>query len=142
MHMAAPCPPWLKRAWMDWLGPGRLWELYAATEVQAVAILTGSEWLSHPGGVGRPVVGEMQVRDPAGAPLPAGEIGEIWMRRGSGLPPRTATSGPRRGRRVMVEVGRRHGLHGRRWVRLPRRPHERHADRGRGQRLPGRGGER
>ena len=24
--------------------------------------------------------------DPAGAPLPAGEIGEIWMRRGSGLP--------------------------------------------------------
>jgi bile acid-coenzyme A ligase len=86
MHMAAPCPPWLKRAWMDWLGPERVWELYAATEVQAVAILTGSEWLSHPGSVGRPVVGEMQVRDPAGAPLPAGEIGEIWMRRGSGLP--------------------------------------------------------
>ena len=86
LHMAAPCPPWLKRAWMDWLGPDRVWELYGATEVQAVTLLTGSEWLSHPGTVGRPVVGEMQVLDPAGAPTPAGEIGEIWMRRGPGLP--------------------------------------------------------
>ena len=86
MHMAAPCPPWLKRAWLDWLGPDRVWELYAATEVQAVTILTGSEWLARPGSVGRPVVGEMQVLDPAGAPVPAGEIGEIWMRRGPGQP--------------------------------------------------------
>lgn len=86
MHMAAPCPPWLKRAWIDWLGPERVWELYAATEVQAVTVLTGSEWLSHPGSVGRPVVGEMQVRDPAGASVPPGEVGEIWMRRGHGLP--------------------------------------------------------
>ena len=86
LHMAAPCPPWLKRAWMDWLGPDRVWELYAATEVQAVTLLSGSEWLSHPGTVGRPVVGEMQVLDPAGAPLPAGEIGEIWMRRGPDTP--------------------------------------------------------
>lgn len=86
MHMAAPCPPWLKRAWIDWLGPERVWELYAATEVQAVTVLTGSEWLRHPGSVGRPVVGEMQVRDPAGDPLPPGEVGEIWMRRGPGAP--------------------------------------------------------
>ena len=20
-HVAAPCPPWLKQAWIDWLGP-------------------------------------------------------------------------------------------------------------------------
>jgi bile acid-coenzyme A ligase len=86
MHMAAPCPPWLKRAWMDWLGPDRVWELYAATEVQAVTMVTGSEWLAHPGTVGRPVVGEMQVRDASGAPLPTGEVGEIWMRRGPDLP--------------------------------------------------------
>ena len=86
LHMAAPCPPWLKRAWMDWLGPDRVWELYAATEVQAVTLLSGSEWLAHPGTVGRPVVGEMQVRDVDGAPLPAGSIGEIWMRRGPGQP--------------------------------------------------------
>ena len=86
MHMAAPCPPWLKQAWIDWLGPDRIWELYAATEVQAVTLLTGSEWLRHPGSVGRPVVGELQVLDPAGAPLSPGEIGEVWMRRGPGVP--------------------------------------------------------
>jgi bile acid-coenzyme A ligase len=86
MHMAAPCPQWLKQAWIDWLGPERVWELYAATEVQAVTILTGTEWLTHPGSVGRPVVGEMKVLDPAGAPLPPGEVGEIWMRRGPGVP--------------------------------------------------------
>jgi bile acid-coenzyme A ligase len=86
MHMAAPCPPWLKRAWIDWLGPERVWELYAATEVQAVTVMTGSEWLSHPGTVGRPVVGEMQVCDPTGVQLPPGEVGEIWMRRGPGEP--------------------------------------------------------
>ena len=96
--MAAPCPPWLKRAWIDWLGPERVWELYAGTEVQAVTILTGSEWLSHPGSVGRPLVGEMQVLDPAGAPLPPGEVGEIWMREDRGSAARTATSVPNRGR--------------------------------------------
>ena len=23
-HLAAPCPPWLKRAWIDWLGAERI----------------------------------------------------------------------------------------------------------------------
>ncbi len=86
MHMAAPCAAWLKQAWIDWLGPDRIWELYAATEVQAVTILKGSEWLERPGTVGRPAVGEIKVLDPLGHELPPGEIGEIWMRRGSGVP--------------------------------------------------------
>ena len=25
----APCPPWLKEAWIDWLGADAIWELYA-----------------------------------------------------------------------------------------------------------------
>ena len=143
MHMAAPCPPWLKQAWIDWLGPDRIWELYAATEVQAVTLLTGSEWLRHPGSVGRPVVGELQVLDPAGAPLPAG-----GDRRGLDAPgPGRACPVPLRRRRRpddgrRVGVGRRHGLPRRRGLPLPRRPQERHADRGWRQRLPGRGGER
>ena len=28
-HLAAPCPPWLKEAWIDWLGADAIWELYA-----------------------------------------------------------------------------------------------------------------
>jgi bile acid-coenzyme A ligase len=32
------------------------------------------------------VVGEIEIRDPAGQPVPVGEEGEIWMRRGPQVP--------------------------------------------------------
>ena len=85
-HMAAPCPPWLKQAWIDWLGPDVIMELYGGTELQALTIVTGREWLERPGTVGRAVVGEIEGRDEAGRPLPPGEVGELWMRRGPGEP--------------------------------------------------------
>ena len=85
-HLAAPCPAWLKQAWIDWLGPQRIFELYGGTELQAVTVISGTEWLAHRGSVGRVVLGEVDIRDPGGAPLPAGEEGEIWMRRGAGVP--------------------------------------------------------
>lgn len=31
-HVAAPCPQWLKRAWIDWLGADVIYELYGPTE--------------------------------------------------------------------------------------------------------------
>jgi bile acid-coenzyme A ligase len=85
-HMAAPCPAWLKQAWIDWLGPEKVLELYGGTELQAMTVITGTEWLAHRGSVGRPVIGEIQVRDVDGRIVPAGEQGEIWMRRGPGAP--------------------------------------------------------
>jgi len=85
-HMAAPCPAWLKQAWIDWLGPEKILELYGGTELQAMTVLTGTEWLDHRGSVGRPVIGEIEIRDFEGRPVPAGEDGEIWMRRGPGAP--------------------------------------------------------
>ncbi len=85
-HVGAPCPPWLKRAWIDWVGADVVLEMYAPTEVQAVCMIDGPDWLAHPGSVGRPVIGEMQVTDSAGHPVPAGEVGEIWLRRGAGAP--------------------------------------------------------
>jgi bile acid-coenzyme A ligase len=84
VHMAAPCPPWLKAAWIDWVGPDVLCELYAGTEVQAITWITGREWLEHHGSVGRPIVGQMKVVDDDGADLPPGEIGEIYMLADSG----------------------------------------------------------
>jgi bile acid-coenzyme A ligase len=86
-HLAAPCPAWLKQAWIDWLGPEKVLELYGGTELQAMTVITGTEWLDHRGSVGRPVIGEIQIRDLDGRPVPAGEEGEIWMRRGTGAPP-------------------------------------------------------
>lgn len=87
MHMAAPCAPSLKRAYLGWLGPQRVLELYAGTEVQAATVIDGHEWLAHPGSVGRPVIGRIQIRDDDGQALPAGDTGRIWMRREPGTPP-------------------------------------------------------
>jgi bile acid-coenzyme A ligase len=86
-HMAAPCPTWLKQAWIDWLGADRILELYGGTEAQAITFITGNEWLEHRGSVGRPVLGEMCVLDAEGNQLPPGQVGEIWMRRGPDAPP-------------------------------------------------------
>ncbi len=85
-HMAAPCPAWLKEAWIHWIAPGEVMELYAGTEAQAVTIITGTEWLEHRGSVGRVAIGEMKVFGEDGAELPPGETGEIYMRRAEGTP--------------------------------------------------------
>lgn len=80
LHVGAPCPEAVKRAWLERLGPERVVELYAGTESQAVCMIDGVEWLARPGSVGRPVSGEVRVGDAEGRPLPVGEIGEVWMR--------------------------------------------------------------
>lgn len=80
LHVGAPCPPDVKRAWIDWLGPERVLELYAGTESIAVCMIDGREWLERPGSVGRPVSGEIRIGDAEGRPLPVGEVGEVWMR--------------------------------------------------------------
>ena len=80
LHLGAPCPPWLKRAWIDWLGPDRVVELYAGTESQGVTVIGGREWLDRPGSVGRPVLGsKFRVLDENGRDVRAGVIGEIYM---------------------------------------------------------------
>jgi len=82
LHLGSACPVWLKEAWIEWLGPDRIHELYAGTEGQATTWITGQEWLQHRGSVGRPVGGAvMQAFDPdSDRPLPPGEVGEIFMR--------------------------------------------------------------
>ncbi|HZJ25916.1 MAG TPA: AMP-binding protein [Acidimicrobiia bacterium] len=84
-HLAAPCPDWLKRAWIDWLGPERIWELYAGTESQMVTVIRGDEWLEHPGSVGRPILGEIRILDVDGREIPAGDDGEVFMRAPEGM---------------------------------------------------------
>ena len=86
-HLAAPCPPWLKEAWIEWLGPDVIMELYGGTEGQAVTYITGEEWLAHRGSVGKVGIGEMRAVDAEGRTLPPGEVGEIYMRRPADAPP-------------------------------------------------------
>jgi bile acid-coenzyme A ligase len=79
-HLAEPCPEWLKQTWIDWLGPERIFELYAGTEAQTATVITGPEWLAHRGSVGRPARGTIMICDPEGNELSSGEEGEVWMR--------------------------------------------------------------
>lgn len=80
-HLAAPCPPWLKEAFMEWLGPEVIWELYGGTEGQGGTVITGPEWLQHKGSVGKPNPAcEMKIVNEQGETLPVGDVGEIYIR--------------------------------------------------------------
>jgi bile acid-coenzyme A ligase len=79
-HMAAPMPVWLKKAWIDWLGPEKINEAYAGTEAVGATTINGVDWLAHEGSVGRPRNCEVLVLDEEGAEVPANTVGEIWLK--------------------------------------------------------------
>ena len=79
VHTAEPMPAWLKRAWIDWLGPDHIWEVYGATEGLARCWIGGREWLERPGSVGRPIGGaRLRILDADGRECPVGADGEIY----------------------------------------------------------------
>jgi bile acid-coenzyme A ligase len=86
-HLAAPCPPAVKEAWIELVGPEAVWELYGGTELQALTFISGDQWLTHRGSVGVVVAGEMKVFDDDGNECPPGQVGEIYMRPTPGSPP-------------------------------------------------------
>jgi bile acid-coenzyme A ligase len=86
-HLGAPCPPVIKRAWIEILGPEQVWELYGGTELQALTFISGDQYLKHPGSVGVVVAGEMKVLDDDGNECPPGVVGEIYMRPSPGSAP-------------------------------------------------------
>ena len=86
VHAAAPCPPDVKRAIIDWLGP-IVHEYYGGSESGAAVICSSEEWLAHPGTVGRPV-SDAAVRIIAadGSEAAVGEPGDIYLRPFSAWP--------------------------------------------------------
>ncbi len=76
----SPCPPEVKRAMIDWLGP-KIYETYAASETGLITIMSSVEALARPGSAGRPV-GEAVVRivTEEGRPCATGEVGLIYMK--------------------------------------------------------------
>jgi bile acid-coenzyme A ligase len=77
----APLPPWLMRAWIDWLGPDVMHEAFGPSERIGGTFINGREWLAHPGSVGRPSAGSrLRILDPqTGAECPPGVLGEIYL---------------------------------------------------------------
>jgi long-chain acyl-CoA synthetase len=80
IHAAAPCPPEVKQAMIDWLGPV-LYEYYSCTEANGMTFINTSEWLERPGSVGRSSVGVAHICAEDGTLLADGEVGEIYFER-------------------------------------------------------------
>ncbi len=80
MCSGAASPVWLKRAWIDWLGPERIHEAYGGSERIAGTRISGSEWLEHLGSVGKPTDSrKVKILDTEGEECPPGQIGELYM---------------------------------------------------------------
>ncbi|MET0183403.1 MAG: AMP-binding protein [Caulobacterales bacterium] len=81
LHGAAPCPPDVKRAMIEWLGP-IINEYYSGTEGGAGFRTTSEEWLQRPGSVGkRPQGADMKLLDDDGNETPPGVPGTLYFRR-------------------------------------------------------------
>jgi long-chain acyl-CoA synthetase len=86
IHGAAPCPPEVKAAMIEWFGPV-LTEYYAGSEGGAGFMITSEEWLKKPGSVGkRPAMLGSKIMDDEGNELPTGVAGTIYHQ----LPPMNA----------------------------------------------------
>ncbi|HEX6476929.1 MAG TPA: AMP-binding protein [Acidimicrobiales bacterium] len=80
LHAAAPCPVPVKRAFMELVGPDKVFEYFGATEGGGTAI-SPQEWLEHPGSVGRAIGGnEIVILDDEGQVLGPGEVGLVFVR--------------------------------------------------------------
>jgi long-chain acyl-CoA synthetase len=70
VHAGSACPPSVKRAALERVGPDALWEFYGSTEGQ-FTVCSPSEWSAHPGTVGRARPGRT---------LSVDDDGTIWCR--------------------------------------------------------------
>ena len=82
---AAPCPMRVKEEVLAYFGPV-LYEFYGSTELGINTVLAPQDMLARPGSCGRAAPGvELAVLDDAGRPLPAGQPGELHVRRYEGV---------------------------------------------------------
>jgi long-chain acyl-CoA synthetase len=80
LHTGAPCPARVKRAAIDWFGPV-VWEQYGSTETGVVALCSSTEWLAHPGTVGRAFLGSViRIYAESGEQCPPGVAGQVYAR--------------------------------------------------------------
>jgi long-chain acyl-CoA synthetase len=78
-HGAAPCPPEVKQAMIDWLGPV-LNEYYAGSEGGVGFVVGSEEWLTKPGTVGRrPFKEAAKILDDRGEECPPNVAGAIYL---------------------------------------------------------------
>lgn len=85
LHGAAPCPPLVKRAMIDWWGPV-ITEYYGSTEGSVITMIDAEQWLAKGGSVGKPIPGkEIIVVGDDGARLGPNESGTLYFRDAMGM---------------------------------------------------------
>lgn len=80
LHAAAPCPPDVKQAMIDWWGPV-LVEYYSSTESNGLTMISTPEWLTHRGSVGTSKLGPVHICAGDGSPVPTGIAGRVYFER-------------------------------------------------------------
>ena len=83
LHGAAPCPPAVKQAMIDWWGPILL-EYYSGSEGIGLTLIDSPDALKHPGSVGRARKGTIHIVGSNDEALPAGQTGVVYF---SGVAP-------------------------------------------------------
>ena len=101
IHAAAPCPPHVKEAMLDWWGDS-LYEYYAGSEGFGVTVIGPREWRLHRGSVGRATLGRIHIVGEDGHELPEGEVGKIYF---SGGPPFAYWNDPEKTREAFNDKG-------------------------------------
>jgi len=74
----------LLREWSRLVGAEKILFGFGASEAIGACAITGDELLKRPGCVGKPTTCDVRILDEDGSDLPAGEVGEIYMRNHSG----------------------------------------------------------
>jgi acyl-CoA synthetase (AMP-forming)/AMP-acid ligase II len=80
LHGAAPCPQQVKHEMLAWWGP-IIHEFYGGTEFNGTTYASPSDWLSHPGTVGTPILGTLHICDEDGNERATGEDGLVYFER-------------------------------------------------------------
>lgn len=84
LHGAAPCPPVVKQAMIDWWGP-KISEYYGSTEGSVITMIDSHEWMAKGGSVGKPLPNmEVIVVGDDGTRLGPNESGTLYFRNGMG----------------------------------------------------------
>jgi acyl-CoA synthetase (AMP-forming)/AMP-acid ligase II len=109
VHAAAPCPPDVKRAAIEWLGPV-VYEYYSGSEGIGFCTIGPEEALAHPGSVGRSLLGPVHIVDDDGHEVPPRTEGQVWFETQSrfeyhGDPEKTAAAFDDRGWGCLGDMG-------------------------------------
>jgi acyl-CoA synthetase (AMP-forming)/AMP-acid ligase II len=78
IHAAAPCPPEVKKAFIEWVGP-KVHEYYSGSEGMGFCIIGPEEWLAHPGSVGKSLMGPVHIVDADGNEVGPRVEGQVFF---------------------------------------------------------------